>query len=93
MQAFSLKKLRPSDSFLDGWVFPADEYALPQRHIHILVRPPPLVSVSQWFTFQTRNLCYLSSHPISFYLIGKRRAKDSDLDETNITKKEKLIGM
>src|SRR5204862_2963559 len=40
-QTFNLKKLNPSDMFLDEEVFP-DKYTPQQRHIHIIVQPPPL---------------------------------------------------
>jgi hypothetical protein len=44
---------------------------LASGHIHIIVEPPPppLVSVSQWFTSRTRNSRYLTY----FYLIREKK--------------------
>ncbi|CAB4435540.1 unnamed protein product [Rhizophagus irregularis] len=46
IQAFDPKKLRSGDMFLDNEVFPED-YKPPNRHIHILVQPPPSATTEQ----------------------------------------------
>src|SRR3954447_2307899 len=55
------------------------------------LRPPPLVSVSQWFTSRTRNSRYLT---FFFIRLGKRKIKCLDEEnESQNLKKEKLIGV